>query len=288
MINDIKYVIVPDVHGRDFYEHDVNMFLENTDDVKIIFLGDYIDPYPREKITPNDALKRFKSIIKLKKKYGDRITLLLGNHDFHYIDGSRKGCRMDFYNKDEICGLFLKNMDLFEYVKCERIGKTNFIFSHAGFGFAWFSYHSDLAGVCDPDNHDEDVERKAFTYNTIKNVDWKGISSDRQVLNAYGDIGSSRGGWCNHPSFMWADVTDILMDNDIKVANCVQVFGHTMQNIGQPLRFDNCFCLDCQKVFYINDKGTVLTDQYKPIRRNGEEYKKAYLEYLKRYSAFFL
>jgi len=264
------------------------MFLENTDDVKIIFLGDYIDPYPREKITPNDALKRFKSIIKLKKKYGDRVTLLIGNHDFHYIDGSRKGCRMDFYNKDEICGLFLKNMDFFEYVKCERIGKTNFIFSHAGFGFAWFSYHSDLAGVCDPDNHDEDIERKAFTYNTIKNVDWKGISSDRQVLNAYGDIGSSRGGWCNHPSFMWADVTDILMDNDIKVANCVQVFGHTMQNIGQPLRFDNCFCLDCQKVFYINDKGTVLTDQYKPIKRNGEEYKKAYLEYLKRYSAFFL
>ena len=67
MTNDIKYVIVPDVHGRDFYEHDVNMFLENTDDVKIIFLGDYIDPYPKENITPDSALKRFRNIIKIKK-----------------------------------------------------------------------------------------------------------------------------------------------------------------------------------------------------------------------------
>ena len=123
---------------------------------------------------------------------------------------------------------------------------------------------------------------------TIKNIDIKGLSADRNILNIIGEIGLSRGGWCNHPSFIWADVTDILMDNDVNVANCIQVFGHTMQNVGRPLRFDNCFCLDCQKVFYINDKGTVLTDQYKVIRRNGEEYKKAYFEYLKRYSAFFL
>lgn len=67
MTNDIKYIVVPDVHGRDFYEKDVNLFLENSEDTKIIFLGDYIDPYPREKITPDSALKRFKRIIKLKK-----------------------------------------------------------------------------------------------------------------------------------------------------------------------------------------------------------------------------
>ena len=129
---------------------------------------------------------------------------------------------------------------------------------------------------------------KFFTYNTIKDADFKHLSLNRNILNFYGEIGLSRGGWCNHPSFLWADVTDILMSNDVNIANCIQVFGHTMQNVGRPLRFDNCFCLDCQKVFYINDKGTVLTDQYKMIRRNGEEYKKAYLEYLKRYPAFFL
>ena len=30
MTNDIKYIVVPDVHGRDFYENDVNFFLENS------------------------------------------------------------------------------------------------------------------------------------------------------------------------------------------------------------------------------------------------------------------
>ena len=60
MTNDIKYIVVPDVHGRDFYEKDVNFFLENSEYTKIIFLGDYIDPYPKENITPDSALKRFK------------------------------------------------------------------------------------------------------------------------------------------------------------------------------------------------------------------------------------
>ena len=279
MTNDIKYIVVPDVHGRDFYEKDVNFFLENSEYTKIIFLGDYIDPYPNENITPDSALKKFKEIINLKKKYPERITLLIGNHDFHYIDGSRRGCRMDYYNKDEICSLFINNLDLFDYIKCERIGNKNFIFSHAGFCFKWFSYHSEIFGVCNLDNN-EDAKRKAFTYNTIKNTDIKALSYYRSILNIIGEVGTSRGGWCNHPSFIWADVTDILMSNDVNVANCIQVFGHTMQNVGRPLRFDNCFCLDCQKVFYINDKGTVLTDQYKPIRRNGEGYKRHILNIL--------
>ena len=40
MTNDIKYIVVPDVHGRDFYEKDVNFFLENSEYTKIIFLGE--------------------------------------------------------------------------------------------------------------------------------------------------------------------------------------------------------------------------------------------------------
>ena len=107
-MNNKQILIIPDVHGRTFWKEAINKFPKNEfPNMEIIFLGDYIDPYPREKITPESALKRFKRIIKLKKKYPERITLLIGNHDFHYIDGSRRGCRMDYYNKDEICSLFI-------------------------------------------------------------------------------------------------------------------------------------------------------------------------------------
>jgi predicted phosphodiesterase len=287
MTKDIKYIVVPDVHGRDFYESIMNTFIENSD-AHMIFLGDYVDPYPREKITPNKALKKFKAIIKFKKQHPDRVTLLIGNHDFHYIDGSRRGVRMDYYNKDELCRLFIKNMDLFEYVKCVRIGNKNFVFSHAGFNLAWFDAHYEMLGVCDVDHYDRSLIEKKFNYRFISKIDFKELAKERLNMNTYGEVGSSRGGWCSHPSFIWSDLTDILVSNDKRLANCIQIFGHTQLSGSKPVRFDNCFCLDCRRVFYINSKGTVLDDNYHVIKRNGEEYKKAYMEYIKKMSMFFL
>lgn len=41
----VKYLIIPDVHGRTFWKKSVYDYLENHPEVKIIFLGDYLDPY---------------------------------------------------------------------------------------------------------------------------------------------------------------------------------------------------------------------------------------------------
>ena len=38
-------LIIPDVHGRDFWKDAANRFPGN-----IVFLGDYLDPYPLEEI----------------------------------------------------------------------------------------------------------------------------------------------------------------------------------------------------------------------------------------------
>lgn len=281
-MDNLKYLIVPDVHGRDFYEYNVNTFLEQSEESKVIFLGDYIDPYPQEGITPESALERLKTIIELKRKYKDRVTLLIGNHDFHYIDGSRRGCRMDYYNKDEICGLYIKNIGLFDYVKCETIGRKNFIFTHAGFLYGWFYVHFDLININGDEYTNADDVAKCFTYDTIKNTDWKSLSDDRHVLNAYGEIGTSRGGYANYPSFLWADVTDLLFDPSVASYDFIQVFGHTRQQIGHYIKYGNCYCLDCRKVFFINSDGEVLCDNMDRLNDNGEEYKKSYMEYIRR------
>ena len=37
----IKYIIIPDVHGRLFYKDALDTFMENSD-ANMVFLGDYI------------------------------------------------------------------------------------------------------------------------------------------------------------------------------------------------------------------------------------------------------
>ena len=47
-MEEIKYIIIPDVHGRDFWRETVKTYI-NTN-VVFIFLGDYLDPYPHEEM----------------------------------------------------------------------------------------------------------------------------------------------------------------------------------------------------------------------------------------------
>ena len=277
----IKYLIIPDVHGRTFYIDALADVLDSKNDVNVIFLGDYIDPYFQEGITPDTALDRFKDILVLKRKHQDRITLLLGNHDLHYIDGSRDGVRMDLQRKDEITQLYNDNIDLFDLVKFERIGRKNFVFTHAGFDFPWFGKYADFF----IDSSDGLNACCNFNYDFLKSADWTSLLKNKKFQYACGESGYSRGGSSNTPSFLWADLSDILFSKYM-IEGCVQIFGHTRQLLG-AVRFDNCFCLDCCSVFYINDNGTVLTSEMKPIRPNGEKIKKAYIEFWKRSLWFF-
>lgn len=83
MEKNVKVLIIPDVHGREFWREPVKYVLENTD-AHIVFLGDYLDCYPYEFENGFDfkehAISNFSEIISLKKENQGRITLLLGNH----------------------------------------------------------------------------------------------------------------------------------------------------------------------------------------------------------------
>ena len=75
-----EILIIPDVHGRDFWKEAV----VSQDYEKVVFLGDYSDPYDIEGITDDVAIDNFKSIIDYKQQNPDKVVLLLGNHDLHY------------------------------------------------------------------------------------------------------------------------------------------------------------------------------------------------------------
>ena len=122
-----KILIVPDVHGRTFWKKAKDLINEVD---KVIFLGDYLDPYTHEYILKKDALSNFHDILAFKKEYPDKVILLIGNHDYNYWPKYKEyyGCRRDNERFDQISELFMNNLDDFQLsYKIE-----NYLFTHAG------------------------------------------------------------------------------------------------------------------------------------------------------------
>lgn len=72
-----KVLVIPDIHGRTFWKEPCSKIDEYE---KIIFLGDYLDPYDFENISVEDAIANFEEIIDFAKKNINKVILLLGNH----------------------------------------------------------------------------------------------------------------------------------------------------------------------------------------------------------------
>ena len=238
-----KYLIIPDVHGRAFWREPVFDTLKNSD-VHIVFLGDYLDPYPHEWKENVDykgtAIERFKDIIDFKKDNPDRITLLLGNHDASYAIGPDIcDCRRDKRHYREIEKLFDDNRNLFTLIKEVDVNGKHFVFSHAGV----------LRGFLSKYFNEEEIKNFAEMYNTAWKEDQMG------VLNTLGDYDNYRG-WMggSYGSFLWSDIRSWvhLKENDTFGFNIV---GHTMCE--KPIMLDTIVNLDCQQVFYLDDEGKI-------------------------------
>ena len=69
-----KIIIIPDVHGRSFWRDLVAQY-KNQEEIQIVFLGDYLDPYPFERITPEQSIIEFKDIIEEAKNSNNKLVL---------------------------------------------------------------------------------------------------------------------------------------------------------------------------------------------------------------------
>ncbi len=75
----MKTIVVGDTHGRSFWK-----FISETEKWdKFIFIGDYFDAY--QDFTAIDQLKNFDEICEFKRKNKEKVIMLVGNHDFHYM-----------------------------------------------------------------------------------------------------------------------------------------------------------------------------------------------------------
>ncbi len=75
----MKTIFIGDIHGRPIWKDIVAK--ENAD--RVIFIGDYFDSFS---IPGIDQIHNFKEIVEYKKTSDKEVTLLVGNHDFHYMN----------------------------------------------------------------------------------------------------------------------------------------------------------------------------------------------------------
>lgn len=237
-----EVIIIPDVHGRSFWKEAINKFpKEEFPNLKIIFLGDYLDPYiSLDNVSNEDAFYNFNLILEEAKK-DSRIQLLIGNHDWHYFV-NLDTCRMDFMREKEIEALFRQNIDMFKLVETIELDDCKYVFSHAGITMNWLEDISSLAPYI--------IEKWKVTEEfPIKEEDPKWIwinkvtkineAHDFEIFNEcltnFHDsfysclpsmISRERGGINPHGSLIWADVHEHLYSNDIR--GIFQIFGHTI------------------------------------------------------------
>ena len=128
-----QLIIIPDVHGRYFWRDAVRM----NPEARFVFLGDYLDPYPWEGVTVGEACCNLQDIVAFKEAHPDRVTVLWGNHDLHYLYPDLGGCRYDYVNGERNARFFDEHKALFGLAWETEVAGKRFLFSHAGVGRQW-------------------------------------------------------------------------------------------------------------------------------------------------------
>ena len=188
-----KYIIIGDIHGRGNWVSTEKYIKEGY---KIIFLGDYMDTH--DDIPLLEIHNNFLEIIHFKEDYPDDIRLLVGNHDYSYLNplGECSGYRhqtQSFVNNYK--ELFLNNLKVLY-----RDGE--FLFSHAGVSPVYLDENKLTL---------EDLEKMKCDDDNLRFV-WRDIHT-----NYYGDN--------NYQSPIWIRPESLIIST--KDFPYKQVVGHT-------------------------------------------------------------
>lgn len=248
-------IVCPDIHGRKFWKT-AQQYKDDVD--KIIFLGDYVDPYGFENISVEESIENFKDIMSFVEHNKDKVILLLGNHDMPYFSKEYRSfsdyhCRFSWEHKDEISKIFNDNKDLF------NIAYTydDILFTHAGCVFGWidntFGYDYDFETL--------DVLVK----------DLNGLLRSTKGLSSLYNVSLYRGGIDSFGSCIWADIDETRFDQklteseDYKICHIQrvkQIFGHTLQAYyskmrisfywGAPIEYKNIKMIDNAHAYFVN------------------------------------
>ena len=248
-MNSEKIFVVPDIHGRSFW-HDI----ENIDDYeKIIFLGDYVDPYPHEKIPKYKGLECLEEVINFAKEH-ENVVLLMGNHDSTYmISNILCECRTDYLNFNRIKKLFRENKDMFKLAYYIETEQGPVVFTHAGLFVDWLK-KCEISVEENQEIVNELNRRFLELLNELcEGKDEISCFQNNSLFKALGVLSHHRGGMFSHGSCIWSDIREHVRVNENEKLNAFQVVGHTMLDSGNIIKLPNIACVDSKRVWCLKD-----------------------------------
>ena len=216
----MEILVIPDLHLREFWKSVVERWSG-----PIIFMGDYVDPYSYEwdedeqRPHPVDYLL---DILNFKDYNQDRVTLLLGNHDHHYLYEGYNGSRLDSSNWETLHQIYNEDKEFFQIAK--QVDDT--LFTHAGISKDWLKRHDLKLPETNADVYLNEI------YKASPEIFW--------------EMSWERGGWHQTGSPIWHDVREMDVDE-----THFNIFSHT-QLRDNPLKLQNWICVDCRRSFIYN------------------------------------
>jgi predicted MPP superfamily phosphohydrolase len=196
----MKTVILGDIHGRDCWKQ----IVANEAPDRVVFIGDYFDSY--DDYTAAEQMHNFQEIIDWKKSGQCGVTMLIGNHDYHYMSGVTE--RYSGYQYGPSFAIQRLLDDNKEHLQmCYQMGI--FVFSHAGISADWLK------------NNGWNGEYVSEFINDM----WKYKPNTFKFTgrDPYGDSVESSPIWIRPKSLQNSNY-------DILRSHYIQVVGHTQQN----------------------------------------------------------
>ncbi|MBQ0155954.1 MAG: metallophosphoesterase [Bacteroidales bacterium] len=218
-----KICVVPDIHGREFWKKAMNF------DGEIVFLGDFFDPYPSEKDVELDIdslIKNFEEI-RTFASGNERVHLLWGNHDYHYLQlGYVEGAsRFDILNCEKI------NIALEKAEASFAIAIDGVLFTHACLNKHWVGQE-------------------------LKDADDAAKFINSQPTPRLWEVSPKRGGFDDYSSPIWMDINEVRKTNQF---DFMQVCGHTkLDKVGTIKNVGNVWCVDSRCCFIVDTKSKTV------------------------------
>lgn len=158
-------VAIGDIHGRTNWK----AIVAKHPDAHVVFIGDYFDT--KTDITAAEQIANYLEICDFKRRNASKTTLLIGNHDYHYLQGVtehyagyQKGASIAIQTAIE------SNLDIMQV--CYHDETSRILFSHAGVSQKWLKAVGlddmiHIQDTCDSINELFNHNRKYFEFNRI-------------------------------------------------------------------------------------------------------------------------
>ena len=211
----MKLIAIGDIHGRDIWKQIVAKEHDTTDE--FVFVGDYFDSFTVKGL---DQINNFLDIIDFRNtSIYHKVTLLIGNHDYHYYPGIEDNGTSGYQTLMAPSIKHVVNNNK-QYLQV-AYQVDDFVFSHAGLSSVWLDdiiEGWDVNNMVDKINDLFYYQPNKITYRSYKQV---------------GDKVYGAGGYGNETfqGPLWIRPSALMQANrDTLRKQIIQVVGHTPQD----------------------------------------------------------